>query len=104
MIKWTIISIICLVILGNLGIDAKKVIDSKTAQSNIQYAKNIISFVWDKYLEQPVKFLWNDIFVKYIWSYTKNFLDTKFKGNEIELNKEKISIGQPVLFSYFSRV
>jgi hypothetical protein len=98
MFKWIIVSVICLIILGNLGIDVKKAIDSKVAQSNVQYAKNIVIFIWDKYLEQPLKFLWNEIFVKYVWGIAKDSLDSKLKGREMELNKEEAFAPSGALF------
>ena len=91
MIKWIIICVIGLIILGNLGIDVKKAIDSEVAQSNLQYAKNIAVFIWDKYLEEPIKFLWNEIIVKYIWEYIKSFFDSKLKGSEMKLNTETLA-------------
>ncbi len=98
MIKWIIICVIGLIILGNLGFDVKKAIESKTAQSNLEYAKNIVIFVWDKYLHEPFTFIWNEIIVKYIWAYAKSFFDSKLKGSEMKLNTET-SIEHSVLFS-----
>lgn len=102
MIKWIIICVIGLIILGNLGIDVKKAIDSKTAQSNLEYAKNITVFIWDKYLEQPVKFLWTNVFIKYIWIPATKYLNNRLEGSEMKLKKE--ALAPMSAFFDFSRV
>ena len=68
MIKWIIIALLGLIVLGYLGFDVKQAIESPTSQSNIGYAKSAVLYIWDKYLEKPAKYLWNDIFIKLIWT------------------------------------
>lgn len=81
MIKWIIIIIIGLVILGYLGIDVKQAVQSPTSQSNIGYVKDVVVYVWTKYLETPAKYLWNEIFIKLIWTTAVDNL-TKIKNGE----------------------
>lgn len=85
MIKWIIIIVIALVGLGYLGFDVRKAIDSPTTQSNLDYAKEVVVYVWTKYLGKPAKYLWNEIFIKLIWAPAINNLNGKVneKGTSI---------------------
>lgn len=81
MIKWIIIIVIALVVLGYLGFDVKQAVQSPTSQSNIEYVKDAVVYLWTKYLEKPAKYLWNEIFIKLIWSTAVENL-TKIKNNQ----------------------
>jgi hypothetical protein len=81
MIKWIIIVVIGLVILGYLGIDVKQAVQSPTSQSNMGYVKDVVVYVWTKYLEKPAVYIWNEIFIKLIWSTAVDNL-TKIKNNQ----------------------
>ena len=67
MIKWIILGVIALIILGYLGFDIRKAVEAPASKSNIEYVKNIIVYVWNTYLAGPVKYLWNT-FIKLIWN------------------------------------
>lgn len=84
MIKWIIIFVIGLIVLGYLGFDIRKAVESPVAQTNLEYAKEAVSYVWTKYLAKPVKYVFNEIFIKYIWEPAiKNLNDAvKNKNNE----------------------
>jgi hypothetical protein len=81
MIKWIIILVIGLIILGYLGIDIRNVINSSTSQSNLGYVKEVVLHVWNTYLAKPAKYLWNEIFLKLVWSTAIDNL-TKIKNGE----------------------
>jgi hypothetical protein len=68
MIKWIIIIVALLVFLGYIGFDVRKAIEAPTTQSNLTYAKNVTVYVWTKYLQKPVTYLWKEIFIKLIWT------------------------------------
>lgn len=68
MIKWIIVLIIALIILGYFGFDIRKAVEAPVSQSNIEYIKNATIYVWNKYLEGPAKYLWNDVFIDLIWN------------------------------------
>ena len=86
MIKWIVIALLGLIILGYLGFDVRKAIEAPTTQSNIEYAKNVVIYVWNKYLEQPAKFAWN-FFIKYIWSTAVDNLKKIKDGDEVNYQK-----------------
>lgn len=67
MIKWIIICVIGLIILGYLGFDIRRAVEAPVTQSNFEYIKNVAVYVWDTYLARPAKYLWN-IFVNLIWN------------------------------------
>lgn len=92
MIKWIIICVIGLIILGNLGYDIRKSVNSPVAQTNLEYAKEVIIFIWNRYLKEPAKFFWNDVFVKYIWEPSFNLIKNKVTGGEMKLNKQSLSV------------
>ena len=83
-----------LIILGKMGVDIRKSINSPVTQSNFEYIKEVTVFAWNKYLKEPVKFLW-DVFVKYVWTPAINIL----KGNVLNKFKSARSTEQTVLFS-----
>lgn len=79
-IKWILIIIIALIVLGYFGIDVREVIESPATQNNLNYAERIVSNVWHNYLKEPATYLWG-IFVKYIWGTAVNNLE-KMKNDE----------------------
>jgi len=98
MIKWIIIAIIGLVILGYLGVDIQKTVKAPAVQNNLTYAKDVAIHVWNNYLAAPVKFLW-EIFIKYVWEKLFEIIKSKSEGSEVK----EISIETSVLFSLSSR-
>lgn len=99
MIKWIVICIIGLIILGNLGIDVKKAIDAPITQTNLGYAKAITVYIWNKYLHDPVLFLWNEIIIKYVWSTAEKFLNKEVGGEEANTESMRNGSEPRVLFS-----
>lgn len=67
MLKWIIIILIGLIVLGYLGFDIRRAVEAPASKSNIEYVKNAIVYVWNSYLARPAKYLWNEVFIKLIW-------------------------------------
>ena len=67
-IKWIIIIVIALIILGYYGFDVRKAIDAPATQSNLTYVQQIVANVWNHYLKVPVTYIWNELFLKFIWN------------------------------------
>ena len=74
MIKWIIIGVIGLIILGYLGFDIRKAVESPTTQSNLEYVGKAIKFVWTKFLATPIRYLWNEVFLILIWNRAMDML------------------------------
>jgi hypothetical protein len=82
MIKWIIIIVALLVFLGYIGFDVRKAVEAPTTQNNITYVKNVTVYVWTKYLQKPVAYLWKEIFVKLIWTPAIKSLNDKVDNIE----------------------
>lgn len=65
-VKAIIVVVIALLILSYYGFDLRKTVESPTTQSNFSYVTSTISSVWHNYLERPAKFIWNDVFIRYV--------------------------------------
>lgn len=77
MIKWIIIALLGLILLGYLGFDIRKAIDASATRSNLEYVKEATLHVWNKYLKGSTMYLWEIIketFIKYIWTPALNNL------------------------------
>lgn len=69
-----IVIIVVLLTLSYFGFNLRSLIDSPTTQDNFHYAINFIVDVWNNYLKTPFMYLWNDIFIKLIWTPVLNIL------------------------------
>lgn len=67
LIRTIVVIVIALLILSYFGFNLRSLADSPNTQDNFHYAINLIIDVWNNYLEKPVKYIWNDIFLKLIW-------------------------------------
>ncbi len=66
-IKWIVLILILLIVLGYFGFDVREIIESDQVQDNIHYVWTFVVNVWDTYLKGPAIYLWN-IWVDFIWS------------------------------------
>lgn len=57
-VKWIIIIIIALVILGFFGFDIKKAVEAPATQSNLNFAEQLTLNIWHNYLQGPVSYIW----------------------------------------------
>ena len=69
-IKWIIIIVIALIILGYFGFDVRRAIESPTTQSNFNYVQKIVWDVWNTYLKGIVMYLWNEVIIKLIHQFS----------------------------------
>lgn len=77
-----ILGAILILFLSYFDIRLRSVVESPASQENFGYVKGEATSVWDKYLERPAKYLWNDVFVNIFW---RAFIE----------NMERIRDGQP---------
>lgn len=77
MIKTIIYIIIFIVILGYLGVDIQRAVESPTTRENFSYVTQAALYVWDHVLERPLTYLWNEVIVDLVW----NSLIEKLKNN-----------------------
>ncbi len=55
-VKWIIVIIIALIVLGYYGIDVRKAAGSPMAKANIAYAKDIAGSTWNNYLKGSAEY------------------------------------------------
>lgn len=77
-----LIIIIAILVLSFFGIKLRDVAGSEAGKDNFTYAKEIVlkgwSYLepyWDKYVAPTALYLWNDVFLKYVWSAVIENLD-----------------------------
>src|ERR1017187_4120021 len=79
------LSVIIILVLSYFNISIRSTVDSSTAQENLNYVGGGTVSLWNKYLEQPASYVWNNIVVNIFW---KSFIS----------NMERIRDGQPTDF------
>lgn len=94
MIKWIIIILIGLVVLGYLGFDIRKAIDAPATRTNLEYAKEATIYVWNTFLSKPAKYLWNEIFIKYVWNPAIGSLNKKVGSTNFNLSTSTLPVSQ----------
>jgi len=62
-----VLGAILLLVLGYFKISVREVVESPESQENIEYVKESTKSFWDKYLKDPARYLWNDIWVELFW-------------------------------------
>ncbi len=67
LLQLIILIAIGIAVLSYIGIDIKGAIESDQSKKNFGYVKAVTVTVWERYLERPAKYLYNDIFLDLIW-------------------------------------
>lgn len=80
-----ILGFILVLVLSFFNISIKSVVESPVGQENINYVGDTSKSVWDKYLKEPVDYLWNDVWIDIFW---QGFIN----------NMERIRDGKPTDF------
>jgi hypothetical protein len=80
-IKWVIIIVIALLVLSYYGFSLRTLVESPTTQDNFGYVATTTVTFWNKYLEKPAGYLWNDVFINLIWDPAIDNL-TKIKNGQ----------------------
>lgn len=65
-IKWILLIIVALIVLGYYGFDVKKAIDAPTTQSNLNWFKETCIWIWNYILRIPATFLWENVLLPLI--------------------------------------
>jgi len=81
-IKLVILIIAIIFILSYFGISLRNIANSETGQDNLGFLKELgikiwdfCTNIWNQYLADKVAYVWNDIFLKYIWSFITENID-----------------------------
>lgn len=86
-IKWLMI-VIALVALASFYFDfsVQEVVEDEQTQSNISYVSTHVSDFYKTYLSEKVNYLWNDVFLDFIWTNFKGNMETLKEGDSTRLN------------------
>lgn len=69
MIRFIVIAILLLVILGLLGVSVQHdVVENPGVQENTSYVESGVVTFWNNYLANPASYLWHDVFVNILWA------------------------------------
>ena len=66
------LGIILIFVLSYFKISVRSVVESPTAQDNINYVGGGGRNLWNDYLKKPASYLWNDVFMDIFW---KSFIN-----------------------------
>lgn len=94
-VKTVILIIIALLILSYYGFDLKQTVEAPTTQSNFSYVTHFVVNIWQTYLEKPAKYLWNEIFLKLIWSSAVTNLQNINNNQPMEMQKQAPQLVPP---------
>ncbi len=67
-IRTILLIILGILILSYLSFDLQTFIESPQTQSNLGYVWSGVIYVWDQWLETPLTYFWNDIFIDLLWN------------------------------------
>ncbi len=81
LISFIILLLIAIIVLGYFGISLRSIFGGGTVRDNLEYAWQMIKYVWNTYLTVPAYYVWN-IFYNLLW---RSFVE----------NAERIRQGKP---------
>jgi hypothetical protein len=89
-----VLLIIALLSISYFGISLKGIVDSPTGQSNFGYVRDLSVGIWSHYLEKPATYLYNDVFIKLIWTPFIGALEDLKAGRPTAIDPPKVDLGQ----------
>ena len=63
-----ILIVVALLVLSYFGLNLRGLINQPTTQDNFSYVATTTVSAWNKYLEKPATYIWNQIFLDLIWN------------------------------------
>lgn len=85
MIKYIILGLIAILALSFFGYDIQNIVEAPGTQKNLNYVGGGVVTVWEKYLEYPIKYFWNNIFIGILWNSFMHNLGKVNSGAPTEL-------------------
>lgn len=80
-----ILGFILILILGHFNISIKEEVQNPTTQENINYVGGASSSIWSKYIAGPVSYIWNKIFIPYVWNPFADAINSLRTGQNSEI-------------------
>ncbi len=78
-IRTLIIIVIGILILSYFGFNIREIAESDTSRENFTYVQEIMVTFWERFLEKPVMFIWNQIIIDIIWDPLYKILSERSK-------------------------
>lgn len=89
-VKTIVIIVIALIVLGYFGYNVQDIVNSPTVQKNLNYAWDLVKYVWQNYLEIPATWIWDKIIIGLGWNSLMRLINTNkpvpdgtFGGSEL---------------------
>ena len=88
LLKWLII-IIALIALASyfFGFSVQDVVENPQTQANYHYVLDHVEPLYVQYVAPTVQFLWNDIFMRYVWNNFRSDISSMKEGKPTLLEK-----------------
>ena len=88
LIKWLII-IIALIALASyfFGFSIQDVVENPQTQANFHYVVDHVGPLYTQYIAPTIQFLWNDVFMRYVWSNFSSDISAMRNGDQTLLEK-----------------
>jgi ABC-type antimicrobial peptide transport system permease subunit len=80
-IRTILLIILVILILSFFSFDIQSFIEAPQTQSNLSYVWGGVVSVWNQYLEVPLTYLWQDIFLDLLWDSFVTNLQSIQAGN-----------------------
>jgi hypothetical protein len=93
LIKTILIIVIALLILAYFGLNLRSIVNSPTFQDNWALIRDFVVMIWNNYLRRPALYLWNEIFIKLIWSAALENLHRMATGQQSTVLEHIPTIG-----------
>ncbi|HEY4493982.1 MAG TPA: hypothetical protein VJB95_00915 [Candidatus Paceibacterota bacterium] len=61
------LGVIVILFLSYFKISIREVVESEAGQDNISYVQTSGESLWTKYLAEPARYLWNDVWLEIFW-------------------------------------
>jgi ABC-type phosphate/phosphonate transport system permease subunit len=68
LVRTILLVIVLLIVLAYFGLNIRSIVASQTFQDNWAFLKTFTIDLWNNYLSGPIVYLWNKIFIPFIWN------------------------------------
>jgi len=80
-IRAVILVILGILVLSFFSFDIQSFIEAPQTQSNLNYVWGGVIYVWEEYLENPLTYFWNNIFIDLLWNSFISNMQSIQSGN-----------------------
>jgi len=85
MIKLIVFIVLVIVALSYFNISVRTIVNSDMVQDNFSFVWGWVKHIWNNYMARPARYLWNDIFIKLLWSSFVDNLEKIKTGDSIDI-------------------